>query len=117
LGFEIHNVDPNGRWISYKNDKGNINDASFRFAFMQGAPEGRDYRGWARSPSNPDDGENWEPFFTVTVKDLRTIWEKLKAAGFRTRYEHVYEDETSVTGQVMDPAGNTLFIPVSIQRI
>jgi len=77
LGFEVHNVDPNAVWVSYKN-------GPFRFAFMEGAPEGLDNRGWARSSSNPNDGENWEPFTTVTVEDLRTTWEKLKATGFRT---------------------------------
>lgn len=104
LGFEVHNAAPNGQWISYKN-------RPFRFAFMEGAPEDLIYRGWARPPFNPE-GDNWEPFFTVEVEDLKTIWKKLKAAGFRTRSEDVYEDEKGITGQVLDPAGNTLPIPI-----
>lgn len=90
-------------WVFY-------NQGGFSFSFLKSDDLVPKREGWARCPMPGSTGENWRPYITFHVPDLRAVIARCKAAGIVVRTEEPFSLGANFgeSIEVMDPDGNAI---------
>ncbi len=91
------------QWVFY-------NQEGFSFSLLKSDDRVPERVGWTRCPMPGSTGENWRPYVTFYVSDLRTVIARCRAAGIVIRTEEPFSlgDGFGESIEVMDPDGNAV---------
>lgn len=91
------------RWVFY-------NHEGFSFSLLKSDDLVPERKGWTRCPMPGSTGENWRPYVTFYVSDLRAVINRCKAAGVVVRTEEPFTlgQGFGESIEVMDPDGNAV---------
>lgn len=90
-------------WVFY-------NQEGFSFSLLKGDNLVSERAGWTRCPLPGSIGENWRPYITFYVPDLRAVVVRCKAAGIVLRTEKPFSlgEGFGESIEVLDPDGNAI---------
>lgn len=84
----------------------------FSFMLCQSDECESEGRGWTRCPKPGSIGENWHPYVTFYVPDIRAVVDRCRAAGIETRTEEPFSlgEGYGWSIEVKTPDGNAIAI-------